>query len=57
MMTPQAFEKTLMSSLGYGVMAGLWFGMHYHSLLAALVGSLLCASIYAGFMVWLLKSA
>jgi hypothetical protein len=57
MMSNQAFEKTLLSSLGYGVMAGFWFGIKYHSLLTGLLASLLCAGLYAGMMLWRLKSA
>ena len=52
MMGQKMMKKTLMSSLGYGLMIGLWFGVKYHSVLVWVIASILCTSIYAGVMVF-----
>jgi hypothetical protein len=52
MMTEKMMKKTLLSSLGYGLMVGVWFGVKYHSIMVWFVASVLCTSIYASVMVF-----
>jgi hypothetical protein len=55
-MTQQVLEKTILSTLGYGVMMGISFGMKYHSFAVGLLASLVCCAIYGGVMYWQLNS-
>jgi hypothetical protein len=56
-MTQPQFEKILLSSLGYGAMTGISFGLKYHSLQVGLMASLICGLIYGGIMAWKNSSA
>jgi hypothetical protein len=52
MMTPPQFDKILYSSVGYGLLTGIGFGMKYHSLQVGLLASLICGLMHGGVLAW-----